>query len=471
MALSLVTTTINAAANDAYLDDSIVLEFNQDLKVNSVNTTSVLLFLLPDYNPFNADRQVDGKYLIVKASPGTLVRNSSYELVVVSGASGLLSTTDEQLVNNLVVPFQTKEKLKPTTPTTDPITTLSDYDIVAQPVGDDTTILIPDTRPQGEILPYVPCPPDELEAFLNDSPIINASGIITPLAAGAILKPVLSDPENYSVGITSLETITIYWPENIYIDDLSNVAKLSYQVLNYPMNPFTKTNVTITAINTISNQLIISTTGIPADITNYEFTLVINPLKIRNEDYSKKNVVEKFHFLGVLSPMLCTVEIAKGNAGLWMDEFTNRDYYEYSKIIHKYSTLYMSMSPHLDFANLTVDEETIFSKYVCCSTALDMLTSGTTTKPGSGLGANSSLFVKKRQLPGVTIEYGQSADGSLKDGTVGDPGKESLKRLLKCIEENKPKQERTHDKGPMAIRTGTKSLYDTSLSIPIRRRL
>ena len=68
MALSLVTTSILADANNAYLDGSIVLEFNQDLNPSSVTESSVLLFLLPDYNPFNISRQVDGKNLIIAAS-------------------------------------------------------------------------------------------------------------------------------------------------------------------------------------------------------------------------------------------------------------------------------------------------------------------------------------------------------------------------------------------------------------------
>jgi hypothetical protein len=90
---------------------------------------------------------------------------------------------------------------------------------------------------------------------------------------------------------------------------------------------------------------------------------------------------------------------------------------------------------------------------------------------GSTSGSNrSGIFVKKRVLPGVTVEYGQlSSSGGSSD--VSDPGKESLKRLLECIETNKPKDERTLDKGPMGITTGVKSVYDTSGSFPYRRRL
>jgi len=474
MALSLVTTSILADANNAYLDGSIVLEFNQDLNPSSVTESSVLLFLLPDYNPFNISRQVDGKNLIIAASPGLLLQNKSYELVIVSGTSGLKSNTNEELASNIVVPFKTRETLKPTvTPPIDPVTILDRHDIVAAPVNDNTTILVPDTRPQGDILPYTPCPPDELEAFLNGDSgtvFIPGSGVTAPITVSSILKPVGSDPENYSIGLTDLSVITIYWPENIYLDDTVGVVNLSYQVLTYPMDPFAKTIVT-TTVSAIENQLIIQTSGLPTDITNHEFTLIINPLKIRNLDSTKKNVLERFHFLGVLDPMMCTVDIAKANAGLWMDQFSTRDYYEYSKLIHMHTLHYIAMSPHLDFNNLTQDQTNIFSKYVCCSTALDMLSSGTESNPGTGMGASAGMFVKRRQLPGVTIEYGQLMDGSLKDGTAGDPGKESFKRLLECIEQNKPKQERTHDRGPMAISTGTKSLYDTSLSIPLRRRL
>lgn len=474
MAFSLVTTTIPEDANNAYLDGSIVLEFDQDLNPSSVTESSVLLFLLPDYNPFSISRQVDGKNLIIAASPGLFLQNRSYELVIVSGSSGIKSNTNEELTSNIVVPFKTKETLKPTvTPPIDPVTILDRHDIVAAPVNDNVTILVPDTRPQGEILPYTPCPPDELEAFLNGdsgSIFVPGSGITTPVIVSDILRPVASDPENYSIGLTDLSVITIYWPENIYLDDTTNVVTLSYQVLAYPMNPFAKT-IVATTVSAIGNQLIIQTSGLPPDITNHEFTLVINPLKVRNLDSTKRNVLERFHFLGILDPMMCTVDIAKANAGLWMDSFSARDYYEYSKLIHMHTLHYIAISPHLDFNNLTQEQIDVFSKYVCCSTALDMLSSGTESNPGTGMGAGAGLFVKRRQLPGVTIEYGQLSNSNSKDGTSADPGKESFKRLLKCIEQNKPKQERTHDKGPMSISTGTKSLYDTSFSIPIRRRL
>jgi hypothetical protein len=474
MALSLVKTSIYADANNAYLDGSIVLEFNQDLNLATVTESTVFLFLLPDYNPFSISRQVDGKNLIIAPSPGIFLQNRSYEIVIVSGPSGIKSSTNEELASNIVIPFRTKESLKPvTTPPPDPVTILDRHDIVSAPVNDNVTVLIPDTRPQGNILPYTPCPPEELEAFLNGESgtiFIPGSGITSPVEVSSILKPVGSDPENYSIGLTDLSVITIYWPENIYIDDPAGVATLTYQVLTYPMNPFVKTTVDIT-VTAIQNQLIIQTSGLPSDITNHEFTLVLNPLKIRNLDSSKKNVLERFHFLGVLDPMMCTVDIARANAGLWMEQFSAKDYYEYSKLIHMYTLHYIKMSPHLDFTKLTQDQIESFSRYVCCSTALDMLTSGTEANPGTGMGSNSSLFVRKRQLPGVTIEYGELSDGNSKNGTAGSPGKESLKRLLECIEKNKPKQERVQDKGPMSISTGTKSLYDTSMSIPVRRRL
>ncbi len=475
MAFSLVSTTVNPDLSDAYLDDSIILEFDQDINVSTANNLSVLLYLLPTYNPFNISIQVDGKNLIVKAANGVLLRNSSYELVVVSGSSGLKSQTAEELTSNIVVAFRTKETLKPIeSVAVDPVTIIEDHDIVASPMGDDTTILVPDSRPQGDILPYVPCPPDEVGDEYPGGISIVGSGIpTTPIVSSSILRPIGSDPSNYSIGITSLDTITIFWPENIVLESVipSQVAELSYQVLSYNIDPFSKTVVTIDTVSAIENQLILQVSGLPVDLTNHEFTLVLKPLKIRNIDSTKKNVVEKFNFLGILDPMMCTVDIAKANAGLWMVEFSDKDIYEYSKIIHRYSMEYMVlMERFVPVADMTPSQLVSFSKYVCCSTALDMLTSGSVSNYNTS-GAGSKLFVKRRELPGVTIEYNQFSSIGDSDGVSGDPGKESLKRLLKCIEDNKPASTRIPGKGPIAIATGTKSLYDTSWSIPIRRRL
>jgi hypothetical protein len=468
MALTLVTSTVNPSADNAYLDDWIVLEFDQNIDPLTVTSNTVTLYLLPNYNPYSIKTEVTNNILKVKGSPSLLGRNSSYELLVVSGATGVKSATAQQLTENKIIAFQTKELLAPSVPAPDPQVVVQQYSNIQEQIGDPVAILVPDVNIQGEIMPFKPCPPG---GFGDVTVPIFESGIPVTVSGSSLLKSITSDPDPYSVGVTDLTTITIYWEEAIELVVSTGVVELSYEDLNYPINAFSKTQVVIDNVSAVGNQLIISASGFPTNLTNLEFTLIIKPLKIQSLDGLKKNGLERYYWLGVLDPLLCTIDMAKANAGLWTDEFSLKDIYYYIKLMYIHSVSVLRGSGYSDVNSVPDDVLVSMSKFVCCSTALDMITNGSSISGSSSGSSRSGIFVKKRVLPGVTVEYGtlSSTASSAKD--IADPAKESLKRLLDCINTNKPKDQRTLDKGPLGITTGVKSLYDTSTSIPYRRRL
>lgn len=468
MALTLVTTTVNPTALDAYLDDWIVLEFDQNIDPLTVTANTVTLYLLPNYNVYSLTTEVEDKIIRVKGNP-ILGRNSDYQLLIVSGPAGVKSTSAEQLTENKIVSFSTKELLLPPTITNpvDPASVVNEYSNIQEQIGDPAAILVPDVNIQGEIMPFKPCPPG---GFGDTTLPVFESGIPVTVSGASLLRSITADPEPYSIGVTDLTTITVYWDEPIELVQSVGVVELSYENLNYPINAFSKTMLTIDNVSVVGSQLIIAASGFPVDLTNLEFTLVIRPLKVQSIGGLKKNGIERYYWLGRLDPMLCTIDMAKANAGLWMEEFTPKDIYYYSKLMYIHSVSVLRGSGYTNVTEVPDDVLVSMSKYVCCSSALDMISNGSSIA-GSASGSNrSGIFVKKRVLPGVTVEYGQlSSSGGSSD--VSDPGKESLKRLLECIETNKPKDERTLDKGPMGITTGVKSVYDTSGSFPYRRRL
>lgn len=468
MALTLVTTTVNPTALDAYLDDWIVLEFDQNIDPLTVTANTVTLYLLPNYNVYSLTTEVEDKIIRVKGNP-ILGRNSDYQLLIVSGPAGVKSTSAEQLTENKIVSFSTKELLLPPTITNpvDSASVVNEYSNIQEQIGDPAAILVPDVNIQGEIMPFKPCPPG---GFGDTTLPVFESGIPVTVSGASLLRSITADPEPYSIGVTDLTTITVYWDEPIELVQSVGVVELSYENLNYPINAFSKTMLTIDSVSVVGSQLIIAASGFPVDLTNLEFTLVIRPLKVQSIGGLKKNGIERYYWLGRLDPMLCTIDMAKANAGLWMEEFTPKDIYYYSKLMYIHSVSVLRGSGYTNVTEVPDDVLVSMSKYVCCSSALDMISNGSSIA-GSASGSNrSGIFVKKRVLPGVTVEYGQlSSSGGSSD--VSDPGKESLKRLLECIETNKPKDERTLDKGPMGITTGVKSVYDTSGSFPYRRRL
>lgn len=471
MALELVSSTVLKDANNAYLDGWIVLEFNQDIDPATVNNTTVQLYILPSYNLFSIKREVfEPRKIRVKADPTILIRNSSYELVIISGSGGVKSTSGDTLSSNKIVPFSTKELLAPTEPPTPPEEVVQKYSNVQQQIGDNVAILVPDTEIQGEIQPFRPCPPGGFQEEEQNYEYV--SGVPVPVEGVGLLKVINSDPPPYSIGVTDLTTIVVYWNEPIVIVNPIKMLELSYENLNFPFNPFTKTVVPIDNVSVLGNEMIIEVLpeNLPTDYTNIEFTLVIKPLKISSVDGKRRNTLERINWLGRLDPLLCTIDMAKANAGLWMEEFTSKDIYYYTKAMYMHSVTVLRGNGYTSVAQVPPDELASMSKYVCCSTALDMLSKGT-EETGSGLmGGRGSLFVKRRSHPGVTIEYGLVNNGSGED-EVGDPAKEAMKRLMECIKTHKPKDERVMETGPIGIDIGVKSLYDKSGSIPRRRRL
>lgn len=477
MALNLVTTTVLKDTLNAYLDGTITLEFDQDIDPASVTASTVVLYLLPNYNPYAITTSVTGKVLSITPSPSPLLINSSYELLIVSGAGGIKSLASEELATNVITPFSTLNLLKPSTPPVDPATIEESYSNVQQVIGDPVNIVVPDTDIQGDIVPFAPCEPGN---FGNDSSYLTPSGIPQTITASQLLKITTTDPEPYAIGVTDLSVITIYWDEPITVPSISGAVEITYEDLNWPLGAFTKTSVTISSINVIGNQMIIQTSGLPLELTNLEFTLTIKALRVQSLDGLKTNGTEKIHWLGTLDPLLCTIDMAQANAGLWGEVLSPKDIFYYTKQMYLHSVTVLRGSQrrdafgaligsYTDISQVPDEELSSMAKYVCCSTALDMLTNG--TNPGSG-GGRAGLFIKKRVLPGVTVEYGNFFGTAVAKGDTGSPAQESMKKLMECINDHKPTDERIMENGgPMAMATGTKSLYDTSFSIPVRRRL
>lgn len=480
MALNLVSATVLKDNTNAYLDGDIVLTFDQNIDSATVTDSTVILYLLPNYNPYSIKRTVTDNKITITPNPFPLARNSSFELLVVSGANGVKSLTAEQITSNIITPFATQELLAPTDPPAEPATVIDNYSNIQGTIGDPTTILVPDVNIQGEIVPFKPCTPD---GFGSVDIEYTASGIPVTLTGSAMLKSSGSDPEPYSIGITDISQIIIYWPEDILLVGTPPIVELTYEDLNWPFSPYTKTAITIDSVIAVGNQLVIATSGAPADLTNLEFTLTIKALKIQSVDGVRTNGVEKYNWMGTLDPLLCTIEMAQSNAGLWGEALTEKDVYNYTKMMYLHSITALRGSGYTSLADLQQKAKELgqdanqilydLSKYVCCSTALDMLTDSVAGAKKGTQGSRSGLFVKKRSLPGVSVEYDNFfSSAAVGKNATGSPAQEALKKLMECINDHKPKDERLMENGgPMAIATGVKSIYDTSLSIPGRRRL
>jgi hypothetical protein len=271
-----------------------------------------------------------------------------------------------------------------------------------------------------------------------------------------------SIPKAYEMGVIDASTVVSIWDQNIQIIG-NGPMKMTVQDLKIGASPFAVSGVPqIGNAQVVQNQL--SEMFESVVTLNKEFTVTIGAGLVKSVDGTKLNKFTKFKFTGPLDPMFCTVEMAINNAGLWGIDFSDEDLYEYTLMIHRLSISAMQLN---GFASITEVDDLSLNKmgnYVCCSTALAMLTY---KDAGQGISSDGALggAVKKRVLPGVTIEYG--ATGSSASSGGADPFSESVKRLMDCIEKNKPGG--LNDKyGWYGIAHGIKSFRDPSY--PLRRR-
>lgn len=459
-ALTNTGITYRLNQNDVYIDDTIDLTFSTGIMPSTANSTTIQVYLTNNGDQrMNASFSVNGNVLSIKGGPVWPV-NSSFRVIIVRGANGLLGTGNEQLGSNIVFEFKTTNKLKPNQTGTTPEDVIAALDQVTDPAQKPVQYVVPDVDPQGDIQPFIPCTPSFPQAGIPQ-------GYVSGLVSGVTLSLEMIDsiPKAYEMGVIDASNVVSIWSENIQIvGDVNNgPMKMTVQDLQIGASPFAVSGVPqVGAAQAVQNQL--SQMFEAVSTLNREFTVNIGAGRVRSVDGTKLNGFVKFRFTGPLDPMFCTFEMAVNNAGLWGIEFTDEDIYEYTKMIHRLSISVMTMNGFKSMDD--VDEFALnkMANYVCCSTALALLTYQNAGQ-GTASAAISGSTVKKRQLPGVVIEYGSSGGSSGDSG--GDPYKETIKRLMDCIEKNKPGG--LNDQyGWYGIQHGIKSLRDRSY--PLRRR-
>lgn len=452
-ALNNTGVTYRLAQTDVYIDDTVDVSFDASLLASSATGTAIQVYKTDNGNQrMNVTLTVNGNVLSIKGTPIFPV-NSNFMVVIVKGASGLLGTGGEQLTANVTFTFRTGTKLKPDQAQTNPKDVISALDQVTDPAQKPVTYVTPDVSPQGTIEPFIPCEP----TLPGTVPIGYVSGMISGITLGLTMLD--SIPRAYEMGVIDTSNIVSIWDQDIQIVG-SAPLKMTMQELQMGASPFAVSGVPMLSGPTVvQNEL--SAVFEQVATLNREFTVTIGAGTVKSIDGTKLNKLTKFKFTGPLDPMFCTFEMAVNNAGIWGVEFTDQDIYEYTMMIHRLSITAMELNGYKTMAD--VDELALnkMANFVCCSVALALL-----TYQNAGLGLDSAgahgATVKKRQLPGVYIEYGASGSG-----TQGDPYSDSLKRLKDCIDKNKPGG--LNDQlGWYGIATGIKSLRDPSY--PLRRR-
>lgn len=450
MPLLVVSVVSPAGPEDVYLDGEIRVTFNQPLDSNTVSSSTILVYRVPAYQRWSVETSLENGNTVLVIRPTVPYEpNRSYQLLIIGGNNGVRSTTGETLESNYGYSFKTKNKLKPEQ--TQPASQVQEqFDSISSLLTPGTTVVVADTDLQGELEPYRPCPPT---GFGTDE------GAQGPGQSNR-LRLIHSEPENYTNGVLDVSTIQLWWEEDIK-HNVPMVGILSYQELRPGANPFDVFTVPHSS-NSIATGEISNLFFQSVNTLNREFVLTVPAGQVSNLNDTKTNATEKIYFTGRLEPMFCTFEIAKASAGLWMVEFTKKDIYYYNKLIYWESVHAMIRAGYSNPSDIPPEVLAQLSRYVCCLIALYMMVYRGEESSSGGIGVGN-LYVRRRELPGMSIEY--AALG--KEAGDSSPAKEALKRLMDCIKQNSPEDDT--DLGVHVIRHGIKSERDPSF--PIRRML
>jgi len=456
MSIILEQSIFNPGPANAYLDSNIIVDLDSNITsgtltidLSTVNDDTVQLYLLPGYNRIGITIQVDedDKLTIIPLVP--FEPNAEYQLIIVSGVTGLKTTTNEKLDSNLIIPFKTGDMLTPESQNGEDPVEDNDWDLTHEHIDDSVRIVVPDVTPQGTLIGYKECTPtfsSVIEPGYSGEPITNQLDMISSI------------PYNYENGVLSIDEIITIWKTDIHIAN-NNPSKLTYQVLGINTDPFAVNIIDYSGLPMAIDNQMIQSYNYTETLVNKEFIYTVKTGAVENLDGSQKNIKTIVQFTGPLQPMLCTIEMAQTKAGLWDYEFSLKDRYYFNKLIYIESTLAIIDQGRTDIDSLTDDELVKLSRYVCCLIALYML-----SKMSGGINS-AGLYVSERRLPGTVFKYSEMS-GKIDETS---PSGKILDELLECVEKNRPKHNRAVKEGNWGIGTGLKS--KEMISFPSRRRL
>ncbi|OYT15273.1 MAG: hypothetical protein B7C24_13905 [Bacteroidetes bacterium 4572_77] len=461
MALNIISTEINPSSSNTYLNTTLRLIANKTIDGDSCSDATIYLYKLPEYQRYGITIETQDTELRISSSD-IFLQNTQYQLILLKGSSGVLALDTEELDENYILDFTTGTLLEPATTET-PEEILDEIDNVLDVTDTahaDHDIVVPDVNLSGGLQPFLACEPTGSTNTGSGGETNTSGEVITNT-----VYVVNSEPAAYSVGITDIHTINLFWNENVNISGI-DILTLNSQSLIPPIDPFAKTIIVPTSNTAVTNR-IVTREFTSENTTNLEYTATINAGNVTSIDGTKTNLTYNLVFSGPLYPVLCTVEQVKANAGLWNQQFTAKDYYYYYKLLHKESIAIIAAAGYNNVGEITEPTELIsLSKYVCCVVAMYMLVYGS---PNSNTVQQTfGTYVKKRDLPGFSITYDVMSGSS----ESNSPTSEIMKRLTECLKNNAPRSVRdiinndiTH---PIYVDHGVKSVQDPSR--PIRRR-
>lgn len=348
-----------------YIDDPILVTFSREIESSYVTPAYFKLYRTNSTKE-TFDEQIlctitkggeDNK--VINISPNIhLSPSSSYIVLIMGSTHGIEAIDGSRLLANQPIVYTTATTVRPSAVQSDI------NDILINVDGD----IISDISNVGRDL------------FSTD---------IKDLA----ISLVSSVPSDKSVGVNSLNSISLIFKDNIQNTIPVELISFKYSELPVDSDPLGDRNITITDVTTTNNIINIKFTPITSETsTNREYTLKIPTGVIFGTTYGKPNKEISIKFIGRLSPLYTVPHDIKMRMAGWNDTIrVNISDYELYKLALQKSILAVTINGTPD----SIDELIQIQKLVLCLILLDLV-------------VNDSFFgggIKSRELLSTKVQY------------------------------------------------------------------
>lgn len=368
-----VISTYPSAGGKAYLDDSIIVRFDEPIEGSYASDSYFLLYRTsPDGQQYysQVQRTVSQNDIEVIIKPSTnLDPASAYVLIVVGGSNGVQSTTGSKLASNFTLSFSVENAFSPSAPVTTTIPATAENVLVD---GDIVTgYALDETQPSNDVF-------------------------VSPYDASHTMV-ISTFPSSYAIGVGEIDSISLTCNGTVVSGSVPEGAvAIGVYTLPIDPDPFSRLNVPFSVVysgNTFSIEL-----SEPIDMQNKEMVITIQPGFITVDGKTPDPVGYEIRFIGTLSPFYATPDYIRRKFSLFgIAEFPLK-LYDLVKIIHDKSLMVASIIG----AGVTSEMLPTLSELITCLILKDMFVIGYAT--GGRL--------KSRELLATRVVYDNA---SLKD--------------------------------------------------------
>jgi len=367
MKMNVVSTYPPDIASPAYLDDSIIVRFDEEIEGSYATSQFFLLYRTNEdhsvfYTQISTNISLKGTEVFIK--PYAFDANTYYALIIIGGAQGVQSISGSTLSTNYVLYFRTGKAYAPVAP-------------VISTISGEVSVNVIDGEPNQAY---------SLDEFAPSYDVFTASEEAT---VSCIISTM---PKNMSIGLSQLSTISLVCNGPVVSGCLpESSVEILYSGLPVDSNLFNHPDIEKTIIyhdNVIAIQL-----STPLDMENREVVVSVAPGFIRVQDKNVDTSGIELRFLGRLSPFYVTPDYVRMRyMGMMAGSEFPLSQYELAKLIFDKS---LFIQETIGITSVDQQQLATIANYITCLLLRDMIL----------MGRALNGYVRSRELLSTRVQY------------------------------------------------------------------